>query len=229
MRVAALSDQHGFLPAVPACDLLIVAGDVCPDNLGPYFAGDNPALQKSWFDDKARPWLAAAPAAHRLLTWGNHDWCGERCDFSADAPGAARSDTLQILNAASAHIQTGRERLHVWASPWSKQFGFWAFMKPDSELAPFYAAIPDDVNVIVSHQPPYGFCDQVADFGSRRLRNEGSRELLKAIDRVKPRVVICGHIHEGHGQAEHRGTTIYNVSVVDEYYRLVHDVTVIDV
>ena len=50
MRVVALSDQHGFLPDVPPCDLLIVAGDVCPDRFGPFMAVHDPYQQQAWFD-----------------------------------------------------------------------------------------------------------------------------------------------------------------------------------
>ena len=81
MRIVALSDQHGFLPDIPACDLLIVAGDVCPDRFGPFMAVHDPHQQQAWFDREVRPWLAAAPATHKLLTWGNHDWCGQACSF----------------------------------------------------------------------------------------------------------------------------------------------------
>ena len=44
----------------------------------------------------------------------------------------------------------------------------------------------------------------------------------------RPRVVICGHVHGGFGRYEHQGIPIYNVSVVDESYRLVNAPTVID-
>ena len=97
MRIVALSDQHGFLPGVPPCDLLIVAGDLCPDRFGPFMAAHDPHQQQAWFDWKIRPWLADAPATHKLLTWGNHDWCGQACSFLSDSPKHARSTDLQIL------------------------------------------------------------------------------------------------------------------------------------
>jgi len=68
MRVVALGDQHGFLPDIPLCALLIVAGDVCPDRFGSLRAMDDPYRQQAWFDQNARSWLARAPATHRLLT-----------------------------------------------------------------------------------------------------------------------------------------------------------------
>ena len=40
--------------------------------------------------------------------------------------------------------------------------------------------------------------------------------------------MICGHIHDGYGRYEYDGIPIYNVSVVDEQYRLVREPTVID-
>ena len=125
MRIVALSDQHGFLSDIPPCDLLIVAGDVCPDRFGPFMAVHDPYQQQAWFDRKVRPWLADAPATHKLLTWGNHDWCGQACSFRSDSPARARSMDLQILvdegtttvpcfGGAGGHVS-------VWATPWSNR------------------------------------------------------------------------------------------------------------
>jgi Icc-related predicted phosphoesterase len=87
---------------------------------------------------------------------------------------------------------------------------------------------PRGIDVLVSHQPPYGYGDSTFNLDSRRVKHVGSRELLVAIERVRPRVVICGHVHGGFGRYEHQGIPIYNVSVVDESYRLVNAPTVID-
>lgn len=73
MRIVALSDQHGHLPEIEPCDLLIVAGDVCPDRVGGALAEHHPSKQKTWFDQHVRPWLAASPAVNKILTWGNGD------------------------------------------------------------------------------------------------------------------------------------------------------------
>lgn len=229
MRIVALSDQHGFLPDVPPCDLLIIAGDVCPDRIGPLWAMHYPDAQKSWFDRNVREWLARVPARHKILTWGNHDWCGQMCSFRHDSPAEALTTALQILVDEGTTIHAGHgERLSVWATPWSNPFMNWAFMKDPKELALVYARIPDGIDVLVSHQPPYGHGDSYFDLASGKVEHLGSRELLAAIERVRPKLVICGHIHGGHGRTDCEGIPIYNVSVVDEQYRLVHPSTVIE-
>jgi Icc-related predicted phosphoesterase len=228
MRIAAVSDLHGQFPVIPPCDLLIVAGDVCPDAFERRFSWDAPELQKAWFDREFRPWLAAAPATHKVLTWGNHDICGERCNFDADDPGIADSRTLQIVNTRTTSIPNGAGSLTLFCSPWCNPCGMWSFWRRRPELAKIYDTIPAGIDVLVSHQPPHGYCDGANEWGTTRVTPAGSRELLQAIDRVKPKVVICGHIHEAHGSAERGGTRIFNVSVVDDQYRLVNQVTIID-
>jgi 3',5'-cyclic AMP phosphodiesterase CpdA len=235
MRIVAVSDLHGHLPDIPPCDLLVVAGDVCPDGIGRVTASLAPDLQARWFDENARPWLASAPARHRILIWGNHDWCGERCNFSDDAPGTVSSGRLVILNDQLVRIpQDGRTQAAgaaahttVWGTPWSNRFWDWAFMATPAQLAAAYAHIPAGIDILVSHQPPFGYGD-VPYPDSDPLERLGSRELLSAIDRARPRLVVCGHIHGGYGRYEHHGIPILNVSVVDEAYRLVNAPTVID-
>ncbi len=231
MRIVALSDQHGYLPEIPPCDLLLVAGDICPDRVRDSVAMFQPQVQSVWFDRMIRPWIAGSPARHRIVTWGNHDFCGQACDYSADAPARAPTTTLQIVvdeltTVPSADSPPARD-VTVWATPWSTAFGDWAFMKSAEELTAAYARIPEGIDVLMSHQPPYGCGDLVTDPSGDRV-HVGSRELLATIERVRPRIVVCGHIHAGHGRYEHRGIPIYNVSVVDERYRNVHEATVID-
>ena len=228
IRIVALSDQHGYMPEVPPCDLLLIAGDICPDRIRDAMAVHHPDVQAAWFDRMIRPWVAMAPATHRVATWGNHDWCGQACDFTRDAPGHAPSTTLQIVvdRQTDITLDAGR-RVSIWATPWSVAFMDWAFMKTAPELAETYARIPDGIDILMSHQPPFGYGDQVTE-PSGETHRIGSRELLAAIERVRPRLVICGHVHGGHGRYEHQGIPIYNVSVVDERYRHVHAPTVIE-
>jgi hypothetical protein len=232
MRIVAVSDLHGYLPEISPCDLLIVAGDVCIDRFGPFLAVHDPDQQKAWFNRTVRPWLAAAPAKHRILTWGNHDWCGQKCSFAADSPAQASTSDLQIVvdEATSVPLPPRRDSsLSVWATPWSNQFLNWAFMKSPPELELVYAAIPEGIDVLVSHQPPYGYGDRYRDVGSGKVEHLGSHELLAAIKRVKPKLVICGHIHDAHGRFDCDGIPIYNVTLVDERYRPVWSPTVIDI
>jgi Icc-related predicted phosphoesterase len=189
VRIVAVADLHGWLPAeVPACDLLIIAGDICPD-------GDR---QFQWLDAELRPWLEAVPARYVVATWGNHDYAAEwgyvpplPCAFLVD-------EGIDI------------EGVAVYGTPWTREAGMWAFSEPEAVLAGTFARIPDGVDIVISHSPPLGWCDRTPE-GTYR----GSAALLDAMERARPRLTICGHAHDGRGGADAPWGRIENVSAVD--------------
>ena len=213
MNICAISDLHGQLPkAIPPCDLLIVAGDICPDSFGGVRARKDPDRQLQWFENEFVSWAEDQDAEFIVVTWGNHDWCGHL------VPNGARGKRVDIVSGGPVLI----DGIKLWLTPWSNEFMGWAWMKHHSELGAIYAKIPDDVDILVSHQPPYGYGDVYPDLGTGKMEHIASSELLYHIERIKPRVVVCGHLHGGHGTYQHGETTIYNVSVTNEGYQMVH-------
>jgi len=60
--------------------------------------------------------------------------------------------------------------------------------------------------VLVTHQPPYGTLADV----SGGFRHVGSESIRAFIEKNKPAVCFCGHIHESHSVDHIDGTTIIN-------------------
>lgn len=209
MKIYALSDQHGHLDfELPEADLILHAGDICPDFSPGSLWGRQ--KQEEWLLKKWIPWTTGKKVE---ATFGNHDFIAAETFLDA-----IKVDTLLSF-----------KKLKIWFSPWSNRFGAWSWMARPDHLADIYADIPRGVDIIVSHQPPFGFGDQVA----RKWRQPdedpdghvGSVELLAAIDRVQPKVVICGHIHSGYGSYQYNHTTIHNVAIVNEAYERVNPPT----
>ena len=75
---------------------------------------------------------------------------------------------------------------------------------------------PHDTNILLSHCPPFGYLDECVNEGNPV--NIGSKGLLNLINIVKPKVVICGHVHEYPGKlevilhADNQTTTVINVA-----------------
>jgi Icc-related predicted phosphoesterase len=200
VRVAAISDLHGFLPEIPPCDLLLVAGDVCPV--------ENHALdfQRRWLQGAFSAWLRSLEASTIVGLGGNHDFVAEAdADLMRGLPWTYLCDES---------VEIGGLLVH--GSPWTPTFMEWAFMKDEPELEPVWELIPGDVDVLVTHGPPRGHGD-LAVHGL----HVGSETLAARLPRLaRLSLHVFGHIHEAGGSRDTFGTaTLANVSYVDFDYR----------
>ena len=103
--------------------------------------------------------------------------------------------SLIYLNKSSTTLEfpNGR-KLNIYGSPYVPSCGRWAFTYPhDTDV--WHDTIPADADIVVTHGPPKCHLD-------RTLRGEhiGCPYLLKELKRVRPPLVICGHVHEAHGE-----------------------------
>jgi Icc-related predicted phosphoesterase len=70
------------------------------------------------------------------------------------------------------------------------------------------------VDILICHQPPHGFLDEVtAQFAPKHWQGKhaGSKTILQYIKRKHPPYVFCGHIHEGKGKTKIGKTEVYNL------------------
>src|SRR5262245_53852376 len=80
-------------------------------------------------------------------------------------------------------------------------FGAWSFDLTEDEAATLLAGCPPGV-VLVSHSPPKGAVDV-----SSRGQALGSTAVRAAVERLRPALVVCGHIHGSAGQKANIGPT----------------------
>ncbi len=84
----------------------------------------------------------------------------------------------------------------VPVTPWD-----WSFDLTEEAAAELLEACPEDC-VLTVHSPPRGHVD-VSGAG----RHLGSEAVLRAIERSRPRLALCGHIHESWGRQSRIGPT----------------------
>lgn len=187
IRIACISDTHGLHAelAMPSqIDVLIHAGD---------FSRMGRAEDIVSFNE----WLGALQAEirHRIVVLGNHESGVFR-----------RVDPATMLTNATAVLQGDGVTLHDLGGlrVWGTRFA-WP-MRHDSPCKnPEYLVIPDETDVVIAHGPALGFVDG----------GSGCPELRDALlERVRPQLFVCGHIHNSYGEAtcETTGTRFVNAA-----------------
>lgn len=210
VQIACVSDTHGMLhqAGLPDADVLVVAGDYCPN----FVRGDperDAQLQWKWVIREFYPWLEALKYKKIIIVSGNHDWVNLYAKFND-------SDKITYLQDSGLTY----DGVSFYGSPWQPWFHEWAFNFPELDnLSGFptakkiWSKIPDKLDVLITHSPPFGIMDLCPD--GRRV---GCPKLLRRVMEVKPKLHIFGHIHECYGQESRNDIQFVNAALCDGDY-----------
>lgn len=144
------------------------------------------------------PFYAEHGASFHNQNPQSHDTC---LALLSSAPG------ITYLNHDSATIRLSSPsgpgtHFKVFGSPYSPRNGLWAFgydapAHPGAfhDLPRLWDDIPLDADVVVTHTPARTHLDERHD--ERRAR--GCEALRRQLWRVRPRLAVCGHVHDGRG------------------------------
>lgn len=182
MRILHISDTHTYhnLLKIPSdIDMIIHSGD-CSNPRDPY--NNEPEVRNfiSWYKE--------LPVKNKIYVAGNHDTSIEKRlitkkDFQDAGIIYLENESIMI------------EGIRFFGSPHTPQFGQWAFMKDRTKLDRFWKkAIPEIVDVIITHGPPKGILDKSYN-RNHNMEHCGDKSLFNRILEIQPAYVLFGHIH----------------------------------
>ena len=217
LKIVAISDLHGILPEIiESADIMIIAGDIVPLNI----QRDKPE-SKYWFEHDFAEWIEQLPVDEVFMIAGNHDFYLENIteDNLRDLRIACKGKLHYLCNEKAVYVDSFGQSWNIFGTPYCHEFGRWAFMLPDSKLTDKFREIPEIVDIIISHDPPYfyGDCDIVMENFSKLWTHLGNKPLAQRLHDVDYKILFCGHIHSGDHDLNDFYNTV-NVSILNERY-----------
>jgi Icc-related predicted phosphoesterase len=207
LRFVAISDTHCRHHSIklPKGDVLIHSGDIS-------YKG-----KKSEVEDFIK-WFSGLNFKYKIFIAGNHDFYFEK---------EPANEILKIIPDNIIYLKdsgTVIEGINIWGSPYTPWFFNWAFNERRGALiSRHWDLIPNDTDILITHGPVFGILDVVVN-----EQNVGCKDLLEKVQGLKPKVHICGHIHEAYGTVKRAGTRFINASQLNEAYELVNKPIVFD-
>ena len=205
MRIVCISDTHNHSLSnlnLPEGDVLVHAGDAT-------MYGGTKELQN--FVDQ----MAELPFKHKLFVPGNHD-------FNTDKAGFKLATQHAFTTLIDEEIAIDGVRFYGF--PWVPNLPRWAYHMSFEREEMMCDSIPEGVDVVISHGPPWKILDRTIHHSP----HYGSEGLLNRLLKIKPKYSVFGHVHSGYGELELNGTRFLNVSVCDEQYAPTNRPTLIE-
>jgi predicted phosphohydrolase len=209
LKITAVSDTHWtdhrlWDLKLPDGDVLIHAGDAT-------FLGRKEEFLRFFI------WFQAQPFDWKLFVPGNHDFMMQHGDdkelkdlLDIHDPGVViLRDTLFHVNGIS-----------FLGLPYSLEYRDWAFgINPAGMEEVLLPHREEDVDVLISHGPPYGI-------GDKNLEGEhlGLQPLTDFVRQQNVMFHVFGHIHEGYGIYPQVGNSVLiNASICNRDYGMKND------
>lgn len=215
MEIVALSDLHGTLPMIdkPA-EIMIIAGDISPLSI----QSNIPAM-KEWLLNDFVNWIIELPVNQVYLVAGNHDFIFQSLSnsFLLELFLKTRYRLIYLENECAEYVDKEGDKWNIFGTPYCHIFGNWPFMLENETLKEKLKKIPDNIDILISHDTPFGACDICLELDQHLHR--GSVPLRNAILEKSPKTILCGHLHSGNHKGEQLGDSmVYNVSLKNESY-----------
>ncbi|MBC7531843.1 MAG: metallophosphoesterase [Oligoflexus sp.] len=198
LKCAAISDVHsdwGFVEGglAEGGDILFVAGDLT--QRGAKFEIECILEQ-----------IGRTIFTQKIVIAGNHDSYLQKMDPD-DRARLFKRNGIHYLEDELLVLTFGERSLSIYGTPWSPKCGLFAFQGSEADLARRFAKIPNNLDVLLTHSPPYGILDANEDGEPC-----GSKALRDIIFSLKPKLHLFGHIHEARGDLKQGGICFGNVS-----------------
>ena len=216
MKIAAISDLHGYLPEIEECDVLCICGDITPLEIQ-----RNYLRSEKWFTEIFLTWTKNLPCEKVFLVGGNHDfWLSSESE----------SNIYKIIFSQEIYNleylynnKYSYNGITFYGCPNVENLSGWAFYTANPSRV--FNVIPD-CDVLLTHAAPSLFL-----FGIDHNNNDyGSSILTDVVASKNIKYHIFGHIHEGsHIWREYEGTNFCNVSIKDDNYEVKYPVTYFEI
>ena len=130
----------------------------------------------------------------------------------------------------------------IMGIPFVKDLPGWAFNRTEEQIER-YCNLVGKADIVVAHSPPHNCLDTwpaldeltppdqvyLHTMLAGKRSHYGSKAILQYVLKTKPKIFICGHVHEGYGTFDNGHTKFYNVAMCDRRYKPVNPPVVIDI
>ena len=215
LKIINFSDTHNMHSHIilPECDIAIFAGDMSG-------RGDKKDIYNflNWYSKQVQ-------CTYRIFICGNHDICfdpkfEDLTHASTWLPEIFKEFHVNEENSNFIYLENSSVEimgLKIWGSPITPWFhgDRWGFNKyRGDEINEVWKKIPIDSSIIVTHGP----CAYIGDYVPYNNDYVGCEKLRDVVQFIKPKLFVCGHVHEAYGIEERYDTVYVNAAVLDQMY-----------